>query len=142
MLQAVWNGNIIIIKSPKALGSRLAKVHLEDSGKDLKLTRKEFIAQVREAAICNVLRSFNTGIHSLGLLPHIFVIATCTNFPLAVWKLITQLMVAIYCISHRMSSLVHRSPPSFKFFRTQVCMWGRAYKERGLHHRNFCLEKF
>ena len=66
VLQAVWNGNIIIIKSPKALGSRLAKIHLEDSGKDVKLTRKEFIAQVREAAISNVLRSFNTGIHSLG----------------------------------------------------------------------------
>lgn len=73
VLQAVWNGNIVIIKSPKALGSRLAKVHLEYSGKDLKLTRKEFIAQVREAVISNMLRSFDTGTLSLGT----FILYVC-----------------------------------------------------------------
>lgn len=49
VLQAEWKGSTIVIKTPKPLGSRLARTHLEDSGKDLKLTREEFIAHVRRS---------------------------------------------------------------------------------------------
>lgn len=59
VLKAVWNGNVIIIKSPKPLGSRLATIHLEGSGRKLNLTRKEFIAQVR---FNTVLMFFNAGV--------------------------------------------------------------------------------
>ena len=53
MLQADWNGNTIILKTPKALGQESAAVHVKDGGRNLKLTQKDFIEQVRYCCYFN-----------------------------------------------------------------------------------------
>lgn len=57
VLQAEWNGNIIILKAPKKLGDGAAMVHVKEAGSEMQITEKEFIEQANISTFFNIAGS-------------------------------------------------------------------------------------